>query len=143
MSPLGILPRLGPAVHEAAGPFFKRDAGHMSDITDRVQGNEIQDRIFEPMIEQAKQAYRREHLNRLIAVWPAELNDYTIAGTEHIIERIRKVMLALYRASVIGHWSYDANRHLALIAAFRAETARLAHLKNMQRLASLFSEDAA
>jgi len=35
------------------------------------------------------------------------------------------------------HWSYDMNRHLAVLIALKAERASLAHLRNAQGLARL------
>lgn len=86
---------------------------------------------------------RVRDLTKLIAVWPAELTDYSIEGTEHIIECIRKPMLATHRLGVTGHWSYDHSRHIALVAAFRMENARLARLRTAQEQERRSWEEAA
>ena len=91
-------------------------------------------KAIEIAIEDCMQLYQRESdLPYLIAVWPRELKDYSVGGTEYIIERIHKVVRAHYRAALQGHWSYgDGNRLIALRAALGAEKARLEHLKSAQ-----------
>jgi hypothetical protein len=39
-----------------------------------------------------------------------------------------------------GHWTYDLNRHIALHVAYRAETARLAHLRARDATARAFQD---
>lgn len=86
-------------------------------------------RSAEKGIEREVAAYVRERdLPKLIAVWPKELRNHTVGGTEHVISRIQKVIRACYAAGLRSHWSYDTQRHIGLLTALKAEQARLAHL---------------
>lgn len=52
-------------------------------------------------------------------------------GAARAVLREIKDALRVERARA-GHWSYDLNRHIALLVAHRAETARLARLEGRQ-----------
>jgi hypothetical protein len=94
------------------------------------------------MVKADAELYVRERdLPRHIAVWPRELRDYSIPGHETIIAHIQKVLRATYAAALRGHWSYDVNRHVALLSALRAEQAGLRRLKAER--AAACREDAA
>lgn len=71
---------------------------------------------------------RARHLPRLIAVWPEDIVDESPAGSERILERLRQALRAERRRGRSGHWSYDLNRHLGLIHAYKAELRRLQSL---------------
>lgn len=71
---------------------------------------------------------RARHLPRLIALWPEDLADESEVGSERILERLRRALRAERRRGRSGHWSYDLNRHLGLIRAYKAE------LRHMQSL---------
>lgn len=86
---------------------------------------------------------RARDLPNLIAVFPREIDDYTIAGTEAIIARIRKVLRAVYAQALHRDPHYSPKRHVRLWLALRGETARLAHLRNSQMLATVFDKRAA
>lgn len=93
-------------------------------------------RVIEKMIEADAPFYDRERdLPRHLAIWPRELRDYSIPGTETIIARIQKVLRACYAAALRDHWSYSVNRHIALLAALKCERARLAQLIEDRRKA--------
>lgn len=96
-------------------------------------------RMFGPMVEADAAAYvRARDLKKLIAVFPSEIENHSRAGTEHIIGRITKCLAAERRRAIDGHWSYDLNRHIALLAAHKAELKQLAHLQNSEGLARFF-----
>lgn len=78
----------------------------------------------------AESAYRRErHLPALIACWPEEIRDASLAGAENIIRKLQRALRAERRRGRAGHWVYDLNRHVSLVAALKAETINLANLK--------------
>ncbi len=72
------------------------------------------------------EAYRRNlHLPGLLALWPAELADDSQAGRQRIVARLHRALRAERTRGRSGHWTYDLNRHIALLGALRAEKARL------------------
>jgi hypothetical protein len=76
------------------------------------------------------QGFSREtQLPKLIGLWPSEVTDYSLEGTERIVAQLRKAIRAERRRAQQGHWTYDINRHLALAEALKAEEARLAGLR--------------
>jgi hypothetical protein len=82
---------------------------------------------------------RARDLPKLFALPPDEIEDDGACATERIIARL----VARVRAQALlgrrRHWSYDLNRHLALLAALKAERAHLAHLRNAAELARLLA----
>lgn len=87
---------------------------------------------FKEMVDADAEHYDRERdLPRLMAVWPRELKDYSIPGTETIIAHTQKVLRACYASALRPEtkWAYDMNRHIALLTALKCEQARLEHLK--------------
>lgn len=78
-------------------------------------------------------AYRRaSDLPRLIAAWPDEIADFSEAGSQHLIARIRRALRAERKRGKAGHWSYDLGRHLALLQAYKSETAALADVQGAE-----------
>lgn len=72
------------------------------------------------------EAYRRDlHLPGLLALWPAELADDSHAGRQRIVARLHRALRAERTRGRAGHWTYDLNRHIALLGALRVETAGL------------------
>ena len=97
-------------------------------------------RVFGPMIAASAAGYSRARdLPKLLALSPDQIEDDGASATERIVAKLS----ARARAqAVLGrrrHWSYDLNRHLALLAALRAERAHLAHLRNAAELARLLA----
>lgn len=80
---------------------------------------------------------RLRDLKKLLAWFPGELENETVAGTEHIVCRLERAADA--QGVIRKHWSYDLNRHLALLAALRAERSHLACQLNAQASARLIS----
>jgi Family of unknown function (DUF6477) len=83
-------------------------------------------RIFGTMAAAGAEAYLRSRdLPRLIALWPHELDDQTPEGGLHVLAKLRRALRAERRRALSGHWSYDLNRHLGLLSAYKGELARL------------------
>lgn len=91
-------------------------------------------RMFAPLVEQGADNYNRQRdLPKLIAVWPRELEDMSLGGTEAIIAHIKKVLNAVRVSAIADHWSYDLGRHVGLMCALRAEERRLTALRAHQQ----------
>ena len=73
----------------------------------------------------AKEYLRSRDLPRLISLWPAELADFSAAGSRLILGKLRRALRAERRRGSAGHWSYDLNRHLGLWSAYKAELGRV------------------
>jgi hypothetical protein len=74
-------------------------------------------RIFGGKVAAGAAAYLRERdLPKLIALWPHELDDHSQGGSLNVLAKLRRALA--------GHWSYDLNRHLGLLSAYRGELAR-------------------
>ena len=87
-------------------------------------------RIFGPMAEAGAAAYlRARDLPKLIPLWPRELEDYSPEGCRHVLAKLRSALRAERRRALSGHWSYDLNRHLGLISAYKGELAALGRLE--------------
>ena len=78
--------------------------------------------IFGTMVEAGAGCYvRTRDLPRLIALWPHELCDQTSEGSLLILSKLRRALRAERRRALAGHWSYELNRHLGLMTAYKAE----------------------
>ena len=76
--------------------------------------------IFGTMVEAGAGCYvRARDLPRLIALWPRELCDQTSEGSLLILSKLQRALRAERRRA--GHWSYELNRHLGLMTAYKAE----------------------
>ena len=83
-------------------------------------------RMFGTMAAAGVRAYSRARdLPKLIALWPRELDDESAEGCRLVLGKLRRALRAERRRASSGHWSYDLNRHLALVTAYKAELARL------------------
>jgi hypothetical protein len=83
-------------------------------------------RLFGAGVRDGAAAYvRSRDLPSLIALWPHELADETPAGALRVLAKLRHALRAERVRARGGHWSYDLNRHLALLSAYRGELARL------------------
>ncbi len=84
-------------------------------------------RLFGAGVEAGARAYvRARDLPRLVPLWPHELEDYAVEGTLRILAKLRRALRAERRRATSGHWSYDLNRHLGLLSAYKGELAELA-----------------
>ena len=82
-------------------------------------------RLFGPREAAGARAYSRARdLPKLIALWPYELDDHSQEGTFRILAKLRRALRAERRRALSGHWSYDLNRHLGLLSAYKGELAR-------------------
>ena len=83
-------------------------------------------RIFGTKVAAGAAAYARARdLPKLIALWPHELDDHSRAGSLNVLAKLRRALRAERRRALAGHWSYDLNRHLGLLSAYKGELARL------------------
>jgi Family of unknown function (DUF6477) len=86
--------------------------------------------VFGPIAEAGAAAYARARdLPKLIALWPHELDDESQEGCRRILAKLRSAFRAERRRALSGHWSYDLNRHLGLLSAYKGEMARLSRSK--------------
>ncbi len=75
---------------------------------------------------------RELELPKLIGIWPAELRDNSAEQAARIIALLRKALRVQRRLGRAAHWTYDLNRHLALVEALRSERARLIRRNALQ-----------
>jgi hypothetical protein len=81
---------------------------------------------LEDLAEAGSATYdRQRHLGGLIALWPEEIADTSAAGRSRVIARLRRALRAERMRGRAGHWTYDLNRHMALVVALKAELAGL------------------
>ena len=86
------------------------------------QPNPDASRIFGTMADAGAGCYlRARDLPRLIALWPHELADQSPEGSLLILSKLRRALRAERRRALAGHWSYELNRHLGLMTAYKAE----------------------
>ena len=72
---------------------------------------------------------RARDLPKLIALWPHELDDHSAEGRRRVLAKLRGALRAEHRRAVSGHWSYDLNRYLGLLSAYKGERAGLDRLE--------------
>lgn len=70
--------------------------------------------------------HRAWDLPRILAVWPQELADLTLAGRERMLTRLKQALRAERQRGIAGHWTYDVSRHAQLITAFKSEAREVA-----------------
>jgi Family of unknown function (DUF6477) len=68
---------------------------------------------------------RARHLPWLAGAMPAELEGNDPGLTRTIIGRLERALRAERQRGKAGHWTYDMNRHIALMQALKAERYRL------------------
>ena len=68
---------------------------------------------------------RARQLPRLLPLMPSEIRGGEPACTRAILLRLAKALRTERRLGRAGHWTYDLNRHIALVQAWRAERDRL------------------
>lgn len=96
----------------------------------RTRSGSTARRVFGPIAEAGAAAYARARdLPKLIALWPHELDDESPEGCRHILAKLRSALRAERRRALSGHWSYDLNRHLGLLSAYKGELAGLSRLE--------------
>ncbi|MGV1013465.1 MAG: hypothetical protein ACOYB4_00690 [Methyloceanibacter sp.] len=91
--------------------------------------------VFVTMAEAGASSYlRARDLPKLIALWPRELADESLEGRLYVLGKLRHALRAERRRALSGHWSYDLNRHLGLLSAYKAEFARLSPSRSKARM---------
>lgn len=64
---------------------------------------------------------RREMLPRLLPIDPADVADDSEDCTKKLCLRLLSALRRERSRGRAGHWSYDLNRHIGLLQAYRAE----------------------
>jgi Family of unknown function (DUF6477) len=83
-------------------------------------------RIFATAVTAGATVYVRERdLPRLLPLWPNELDDQSDKGRLHLLAKLRRALQTERRRARTAHWSYDLNRHLGLLSAYKGELAAL------------------
>ena len=86
--------------------------------------------VFGSMARAGAAAYvRSRDLPKLIPLWPHELLDHSPEGCHRLLMKLRSALRAERRRALSGHWSYDLNRHLGLISAYKGELAGLSRIE--------------
>jgi hypothetical protein len=75
------------------------------------------------------EALRARDLPRLIALWPHELADQSSEGSLLILSKLRRSLRDERRRALADHWSYELNRHLGLMTAYKAELGLMCRTK--------------
>jgi hypothetical protein len=57
----------------------------------------------------------------VLALWPHEIEDESLSGSQKILARLRQALRAERRRGLSGHWTYDLARHVELLRVYRAE----------------------
>lgn len=69
--------------------------------------------------------HRQRCLPALLPLVPAEIADTGETMRRRIVGRLARALRAERRRGRAGHWSYDINRHIALLQAYEAERSQL------------------
>lgn len=69
-------------------------------------------------------------LPSLIPLWPKQIEDYSEEGTKKIIKHLNYAVRQERIRGQKGHWSYDLNKHKALLEALKHETLQLIKTKS-------------
>lgn len=91
------------------------------------------ERIFGDIAEKRSYQYDRAHLSWLdVHLWPEDLTDYSEQGTRRVLRKIEERMESIYAMSQRGHHGHNTNRHIGLLAAWKAERRRLERLTRLE-----------
>ena len=71
---------------------------------------------------------RRLYLPRILPVGPEDIDDPGEGAARRIVLRLAAALRSERARGRAGHWTYDLNRHIALIRAYKAERRRLVQL---------------
>ncbi len=77
--------------------------------------------IASTVAEGAELYDRQRHLTRVLPVGPDEIADESPAAHRRIVSRLARALRAERSRGRAGHWTYDLNRHVALMQAYTAE----------------------
>jgi hypothetical protein len=64
---------------------------------------------------------RRTTLCSVLALWPQEIEDDSLAGRLLIVAKVRRALRAERQRGLAGHWTYDLARHAELLRAYKQE----------------------
>ena len=64
---------------------------------------------------------RRTTLCSVLALWPQEIEDDSLAGRLLIVAKLRRALRAERQRGLAGHWTYDLARHAELLRAYKQE----------------------
>lgn len=82
--------------------------------------------LLETTVRAGAQSYdRARHLPWLARAAPDEIASDDPAVNRTIVARLTRALRAERRRGRAGHWTYDLNRHIALVQALAAERERL------------------
>ncbi len=85
------------------------------------------------MLKQGAEAYDRQRgLARLLPVDPTEFRSSTLENTNRLCKLLARALRQERMRGRSGHWTYDLNRHLGLVQAYKAERRNLAALRGGQ-----------
>jgi hypothetical protein len=73
---------------------------------------------------------RASALSRFHRLSPGTIRSETPEAARAILQEIERALRA--ERARRGHWTYDLNRHIALLVAHRAESARFARLRHLR-----------
>jgi len=129
-------PKLSPQQFPAFGRavvsrFHPRRRAIAAETATPDQGKAHRERItakrtFGTMAAAGTAAYLRScDLPKLIALWRHELYDESQEGMFHVLAKLHRALRAERSRGLAGHWSYDLNRHLGLLSAYKGELAAL------------------
>ena len=81
---------------------------------------------LERMAAAGAECYRRDRdLPRVLPLLPDEIADESPETARRIIDELRRALSSERRRARAAHWTYDLNRHLALLSAYKGEMAML------------------
>jgi hypothetical protein len=84
-------------------------------------------RAIDRSIGQGRESYERARmLVRLLPLGPDDIAGKEPETTRRIVLKLARALRAERARGRAGHWTYDLNRHVALVQAMRAEQQRLA-----------------
>lgn len=126
------LRRIGPVImqrrptHPSEPPAHPRSGGG-SHCIDRHSARRARALVAARVVRDGAALYERAvHLPRLIPVCTGfDLSDRG-TDTARICQALARALRSERNRGWAGHWTYDLNRHIGLLQAFRAERARLA-----------------
>lgn len=100
-------------------------------------------RSVEAGLAKGGEGYRREIiLPRLLSLRPEDVMDCSEQNTLKLCLRLALAIRRERSLGRAGHWTYDFNRHFALLQAYRAERQRLDRLRGAAKRAVGNDQDA-
>lgn len=104
---------------------MRMDTGSGPDAVAERRRRQVRDGCERAVRSGAELYDRARHLPRLARATPQEIASGDPAVARIILGRLLRALRAERRRGRAGHWSYDLNRHIALMQAIVAERVRL------------------